>query len=63
LDEVKQGERGFGGCADYDEVERCVVPVRHERGGVVVLSGVGGGAGTGEKRGKRKKVAGGVWTI
>jgi len=66
LDEVKQGKWGFGGCADYNEVERCVVPICHEGRGVVVLGScgrVGGSAGAGEKWREGKKVAGAVWTI
>ena len=39
LDEVEEGERRFGGCADDDEVESCVVSVGNERWRVVVRGG------------------------
>ena len=43
LDEVEEGEGGFGGRGDKDEVEGCVMAVCYEGGGVVV--GLGGGCG------------------
>lgn len=50
LDQIEQGERGFRRGGDEDEVERCVVAVRDEGGGVVVGLGraCGGGGGRGQ---------------
>jgi hypothetical protein len=50
LDQVQQGERGLGRGRDDDEVQRRVVPVRHQRGRVVVARGGGGGGVAREKR-------------
>lgn len=60
LDEIEEGERGFGGGGDDDEVERGVVPVGDERGSVVVLlTGLGVVAGGGcEEWWEREEVAG-----
>lgn len=60
LDEVEEGERGFRGGGDEDEVEGCVVAVCDLRGGVAVvlvggwcgLGGWGGGGRGGEERGE-----------
>ena len=43
LDEIEEGEGGFGGGGDEDEVEGGVVAVGDEGGGVVLLGGGRGG--------------------
>lgn len=52
LDEVEEGEGGFGGGAYQDEVEGCVVPVCDLGGevGVYCGLGLGLGGGRGEER-------------
>lgn len=45
LDEVEEGERGFGGGADQDEVEGRVVAVGYLGGGVAATGGGGGWVG------------------
>ena len=51
LDQIEQGERGLRRGGDEDEVERCVVAVCDEGGGVVVGLGRarGGGGGRGQQ--------------
>jgi hypothetical protein len=65
LDEVDQGEGRLGGRRDDDEEERRVVPVRNQRGDVVVLlvaRGVGGPRG-GEEGREGEEVAGAGWPV
>lgn len=50
LDQVKQCQRRLGRRADRDEVQRCIVPVRDERGVVRVL-GCGQRVGVGRRGG------------
>lgn len=53
LNEVQEGERRLGRGGDDDEVKSCIVAVGHERWGVIVRGGGGGGlAAVGEQRWK-----------
>ena len=48
MDQINQSERRLGRGADEDEVERCVMAIGHERGGVGVNGRVAGGGGGSE---------------
>lgn len=65
LDQVDQGQRRLCGGRDDDEEERRVVPVRHERGDVVLLLVAGrvGGSRGGEQGRQREEVAGAGWPV
>ena len=53
LNKVEKSEWGFGGGADEDEVEGCVVTVRDITGVVGIVGGIGGCGGGGRRSEKR----------
>ena len=65
LDQVEQGEGGLRRGGDEDEIERCVVAVGDEGGGVVVGlgRGRGGGGGRGEQRWEPRRVEGSAMVL
>ena len=54
LDKVKESERGFGGGADKDEVEGCIVPIGDVGGVIGIVAGIGRRSGSGGWSEKRR---------